>query len=75
MGCDAHLLFSFECEKDRTLPNLMFMLFLIILSYFISLYESFWVYHSSIYLEGVFPGVASNASKYCLCISFLLDFL
>jgi hypothetical protein len=27
MGCNAHLLFSVDREKDRTLPNLMFMLF------------------------------------------------
>jgi hypothetical protein len=73
MDCDTYLFLSFDSEKDRTLPNLMFMLFLMSLSYFISVYYSFWVYHSS-YLEGVLPGVAIIASNYGLCISFLLDF-
>jgi hypothetical protein len=48
MGYDAHLFLSFDSEKDRTLPNLMFMLFFMSLSYFISVHWSFWVYHSSL---------------------------
>jgi heme/copper-type cytochrome/quinol oxidase subunit 4 len=48
MGCDTYLFLSFDSEKDWTLPNLLFMLFLMSLSNFISLLLSLWVYHSSI---------------------------
>jgi hypothetical protein len=70
MGCDTYLFLSFDTVKDRTLPNLIFMLFLMSLSYFFSVYWSFLVYHSSIPGKSVACGVASNASNYGLCIFF-----
>jgi hypothetical protein len=74
MDCDTYLFLSFHSEKDRSLSEFIFMIFLKSLSYFISLYQSFWVYHSS--MPGKFlHGAVSNAtSNYGLCISFLLDF-
>jgi hypothetical protein len=34
LGCDTYLFLSFDSMKDRTLPNLIFMLFLMSLPYF-----------------------------------------
>jgi hypothetical protein len=49
IGFDTYFFLSFHGEMDRSLlSKFIFMLFLMSLSVFISLYQSFWVYHSSI---------------------------
>jgi uncharacterized membrane protein YfcA len=47
-GFDTYLFLSFDTEKDRTIPKVIFMLSLMRPSCFISLYLPFWVCHSSI---------------------------
>jgi hypothetical protein len=58
MSCDTYLFLSFDTEKDRTLPKVIFMLFIMRPSCVISLNLSFWVYHIALYLESVLPGEA-----------------